>query len=305
MDILRWPPVIRLATLSLLLSPASAQNDTTTFDGTNKTQLDLGRCPWLIEGELSPNASVNSTGSVNLHWNALMMDPSQNDWTFTLTYNETRTQSAPTIHYLQSYVSAPESSDAKTCVTMFSGLNATSSSGGRNGCDGVLDETCTKALQKISYSERCTLPRPTEEILGRIREACGSDISNGGPVTTGTPQDFSNKTCSISHPPGSTSPDNFRTWSAMGQGIDLNHIDQNASDFTWYDLHVRQTVPFVISADFAGGVAETQVVCVAPREIVGRSRVPAEKSRACRRGPFSSWWTMGAAVFASWMLKVV
>ncbi|KAF9699172.1 hypothetical protein EKO04_003258 [Ascochyta lentis] len=304
MDTLRLPPFLRFAALSLLLSQTSAQSDTTDSDSANATRLDLGLCQRWAGGQFSPDASINSTGSVNVHWNALMMDPTQNDWTFTLTYNESRIQNVPTIHYLQSYISAPESIEAKTCVSMFAGLNATSSSGGRNGCDGVLDDACTNVLREISFSEDCSLPSPTAEFLGRIREACGADVLSDGVVSGGTPQDFSNKTCSINHPPGSTSPDYYRTWSAMGKVIDINRIDQNASSFTWYDLHVRQTVPFVVSAEFSGGIMETQVLCVAPREVVGGSRVPGAKSAAYRKWQFSSWSVVGAAVVANLVLTV-
>ena len=57
-------------------------------------------------------------------------------------------------------------------------------------------------------------------------------------------------------------------------------VDRNASDFTWYDLYVRQTIPFVLSAQFSEGISETQVLCVAPKDVVVGGRMPAERSAA-------------------------
>jgi hypothetical protein len=113
--------------------------------------------------------------------------------------------------------------------------------------------------------------------------------------------DFSNKTCTIDHPPGSTSQDNYRTWPILGRstGEFAGHVDKNGSDFTWYDIYVKQTVPFVVTASFSGGSSETQVLCVAPKDIVEGSRVPVQRSAAVRIGGSSGWVVMAAAVAVS------
>lgn len=179
MDTLRLPIFARLATFTLLLSPVFAQNDTT--NSSNAT-TNPNQCPLHIHRDFNPNAPINSTGSVNIHWNALMMDPARNDWIFTLTYNETRNRQAPyvkfdTQHYLQAYISAPEVSEAQACVHMFGGLNATSSSSQRNGCDGVLDDACYNFLSNATFSSGCSVPEPRLEWLEDLKEVCGADVT--------------------------------------------------------------------------------------------------------------------------------
>jgi hypothetical protein len=178
MSTLRLPSFIRLATLSLLLSPAFAQENGTNSNKSNSTNLNL--CPLHINRDFNPNAPINSSGSVNIHWNALMMDPPQNDWIFTLTYNETRNRQQPyvkfdTMHWLQGYISVPNASEAQTCIHMFGGLNATSSSSQQNGCDGVLDDACTSLLRNITFSSGCSLPAQGSEWREQARQACGDD----------------------------------------------------------------------------------------------------------------------------------
>lgn len=190
MDTSRLPFVTRLATLSLLLSPILAQNDTTNPGGTNTAPADLNLCD-IPFGDFNSDASINATGSVNIHWDALMMDPSANDWTITLTYNESRDDQDPevsssTMYYHQGYISAPNVTEARTCVTMFYGVNATSSSGQRNGCDGVLTDACTSFLSEVTFDEDCNLPRLDTEWTNMWEEACGADMTSPGFITTGT-----------------------------------------------------------------------------------------------------------------------
>lgn len=180
METLRLPTFARLATFALLLYRVFAQNDTAASN--NNATTKLNRCPLHIQRGFNPEAPINSTGSVNVHWNALMMDPSRNDWSFTLTYNETRNRQAPyvsfnTQHYLQAYISAPEASEAETCVYMFGGLNATSASKQRNGCDGVLEDACFNFLSDVTFDGACNLPNPTSDWLENLREVCGADVT--------------------------------------------------------------------------------------------------------------------------------
>lgn len=117
--------------------------------------------------------------------------------------------------------------------------------------------------------------------------------------------DFSNKTCSIDHPPGSSSPENYRTWAALGKGITFGNVDSNASDFTWYDTYVRQTIPFVVSAQFAGGIPETQVACVAPKKVVEGGRRPADRSAASLDWRSPSWLVISVAMVVNAAFAVV
>ncbi|KAF2632866.1 hypothetical protein BU25DRAFT_406181 [Macroventuria anomochaeta] len=290
MDLLRLPSVTRLATLSLLTLTFAQNNINTTDINSDQSALNF-----------DSNAPINATGSLNLHWTALMMDPARNDWTFTLTYNETRNQNGTT-HRWESYMSVPEISEAKACTFMLAGLNKTSASAQRNGCDGVLDDVCTDVLRGISWSgDRCSFPFPDSEYSDRVLQACGVEILERNVCYNTYPIDFSKSTCSRSHPPGSSSPENWRTFGMTGMPIDWVNVnsDRNTSDFTWYDTFVKQTVPFVVAMEFLGGIAETQVLCVAPKNIAEGSRVPAQKSMASERWRPTSWMATAAALYAS------
>ncbi len=291
MDLLRLPSYTRLAIVSLLLASSYAQDNTTDSDQ-DSCRIDF-----------DPRAPVNATGSLNIHWSALMMDPSQNDWTLTLTYNETRGSNG-TIHRWESYISAPGESEAKACTFMLAALNKTSSSTKREGCDGVIDDACTTVLRETIYlGNDCSWPEPIDEYAERLRQVCGADILSSGMrtyrkcklqcylarstdmlTTILAPVEIGNSTdsCSHSNPPGSSPRDNYQTFQLASQVLDSTNwnSDRNASDFTWYDVHAKQTVPIVVAAEFLGGIAETHVVCVAPNEIAKGSRIPVQRSAA-------------------------
>ncbi|KAJ4990399.1 hypothetical protein SVAN01_04061 [Stagonosporopsis vannaccii] len=296
MDILQLPLFTRLAVLSLLLAPAHAQNNTTTSD--------QGSC----SVDFNPDAPVNATGSRNIHWSALMMDPARNDWIFTLTYNETRDLNG-TVHRWESFISASEESEANACTFMLGGLNKTSSSTTKHGgCDGVIDDACTSILREIMYlGDDCSWPEPRDEYFERLRQACGTDILSTG-IRTHRPVDLSNGTtnCKHSKPPGSSSPDDYRTYLSASFARDYISplSDRNTSDFTWYDIYAKQTVPFVIAAHFLGGVAETQVLCMNPNEVAEGSRIPAHRSTASSSQQPSTWLGIIAAL-AAFMLEVL
>lgn len=179
METLRLPSFARFATFVSLLSAVFAQENAAASSNGSSTAPDT--CPLNINQGFSPDAPINSTGSVNVHWNSLMMDPARNDWIITLTYNETRSRQAQhvdfvTQHHLQAYISAPEASEAQACIHMFGSLNATAASNQRNGCDGVLDAGCLSFLSNVTFSTDCSLPNPGPEWLDDLREACGADV---------------------------------------------------------------------------------------------------------------------------------
>lgn len=239
-----------------------------------------------------------------------MMDPVRNDWTLSLTYNETRNQNG-TIHRWDSYLSVPELSKAKSCTFMFAGLNKTSSSSRRQGCDGVIDDMCISVLREIEYlGGDCTWPTPVNVFTERLRQACGSDILTAGSqpsrkylmvfqssrsqlITITVPVKFGNSTlhCDQAHPPGGNSPEEYTSFqvASMYTEWDDQHSDRNTSDYTWYDIYARQSIPIVVAARFYGGVTETQVVCLRPNDVAEGSRTPMKSSAAG-----ASWRTMRA-----------
>jgi hypothetical protein len=74
-------------------------------------------------------------------------------------------------------------------------------------------------------------------------------------------------------------PDDYLTQATIGFGAAPGDSD-NYSTFDNYDLYVRQTVPWIISAateimpDGSWGPSNTQVVCVAPDTVLPGSRIP-------------------------------
>lgn len=180
MNTLALPTCARLATFAILLSPVFAQNYTAASN--NGSATNPNQCPFNIHRDFNADAPINSTGSVNIHWNALMMDPARNDWILALTYNEARDRTAPhvnlaTQHYLQAYISAPEASEAQACIHMFGALNASSASSESNGCDGVLNESCFNLLSNATFSTGCSLPEPKLEWLEDLEKVCGADVA--------------------------------------------------------------------------------------------------------------------------------
>lgn len=153
------------AMFGALSLPCSAQN------GTNET--DLRRCGG--SSTLSPDAHVNSTGSLSFRW------PQQTqDWYFTTTFNDTRNPVLlGGIQDLVTWISAPEDIDTSICVYMLEGINATAA--GDNGCEGILSESCVRWLtENISYDnwndgrrERCARTPPNEEVHAN----CGKQVS--------------------------------------------------------------------------------------------------------------------------------
>lgn len=84
----------------------------------------------------------------------------------------------------------------------------------------------------------------------------------------------------------------------MGKEFIDGELDADPSSFVWYDNHVRQTVPFLVTANF-GGVTETQVVCVAPSKVVEGGREPAQRSAGSLGRPSSDWLAVAVAVMVS------
>jgi hypothetical protein len=65
----------------------------------------------------------------------------------------------------------------------------------------------------------------------------------------------------------------YHTSQLFGYGADI--YDTDASNYTWYDLYMKRTVPFVVSVISDGQEAETpQVVCLSADDIANGSREP-------------------------------
>ena len=287
MNTVRWPSIKQLAILAALLTSCLAQPHTSTpRSGSCYSQYDV-------------NEPVNATGSRNIHWKALMMDPARNDWTLSLTFNAT-CGSNDTLYQWDSYLSTPEMNEAKACTFMFAGLNKTASSAYRNGCDGVVDEACTAVLGEISnIGGDCTWPTPLDQFTDRLRQACGAEFADTrfqtyrkyfvflvrSQLTTITdPTEFANRDphCGHSQPRGSTPQGDYRTLRTGTMSISETNenSDSNIPDYEGYDVYMRQTVPIVVAAEFFGGVGETQVMCLVPDEIAVGSRIPTQRSSA-------------------------
>lgn len=89
---------------------------------------------------------------------------------------------------------------------------------------------------------------------------------------TAEPVHISTPNCSLPLPQGAFRGSGIeRTFAAMG--LAKLGDEQGQSDHSYYDRIVRQVVPWIISVH-VGGSSRTQMVCVAPDNIVGDSRVP-------------------------------
>ncbi|KAH7406245.1 hypothetical protein DE146DRAFT_630906 [Phaeosphaeria sp. MPI-PUGE-AT-0046c] len=252
-----------LAIFGALSLPCSAQNET--------DEPDLRRCRGF--GTLSPDAHVNSTGSLSFRW------PQQTqDWYLTTTFNDTRSPILlGGIQDLVTWLSAPEETDNSICIYMLQGINATGT--GDNGCEGILSQSCVRWLtDNIPYNnwndgsrERCALFPPRDELQAN----CGDHVSSY--ASTGVPLDLSNNTCAISSPPGNDMPDGYKTHQAFGIGMLPQKADRFVDDFDFYDIYVRQTRPWVITTAFnasKGRSHQTRVLCQAPDRVLGESRQP-------------------------------
>ena len=96
----------------------------------------------------------------------------------------------------------------------------------------------------------------------------------------GQPIDISNQTCTIQSPQQISLPSDYRSYTTFGAGPALNETDTKASSFDWYDAHVEQSIPWIISGymkPFTNSDEvrnDSQVVCVAPNVVVEGSRQP-------------------------------
>lgn len=80
------------------------------------------------------------------------------------------------------------------------------------------------------------------------------------------PIDFANRDphCGQSQPPGIAPQGDYRTLRTGTVSISEanKNSDKTIPDYVWYDIHMRQTIPIVVAAEFFGGVRETQVMCL-------------------------------------------
>lgn len=72
-------------------------------------------------------------------------------------------------------------------------------------------------------------------------------------------------------------PTDYLTHQATGIGTMPGRSDRYADNFTWYDVYVRQTRPWIITSSIPAGSAfirETKVICQAPDRVLEGSRQP-------------------------------
>jgi hypothetical protein len=75
-------------------------------------------------------------------------------------------------------------------------------------------------------------------------------------------------------------PTDYLTYKATGIGMAPGNSDRFADNFTFYDLYVRQTRPWIITSSIpqgSGFVRETKLICQAPDRVLEGSREPEGK----------------------------
>jgi hypothetical protein len=174
-----------LAILNLFHS-AYAQNN--TFNRTNYNDCD--RDP----DSFAPNAIVNSTGKVGFRFGEANDRINNNEWYLSVTYNDTSRQkpipgylTAP--HKLQGWLSGPSDASGLACIYKFSGVNASTSGLGMNGCNGILSAACISALGNITVSDiRDDDECPDFEATDEMKKQCGNStigtVFSNGPLST-------------------------------------------------------------------------------------------------------------------------
>lgn len=148
-------------------------------NSTDSSIYDICSAPTI--GTLSPNAPVNSTGMRSFQWTNF-----KQDWYFTSIFNDTRNAvNTSQRHDFQGYISAPMNTNARACVSMFDGMNATAKRDG--GCEGLLSQRCIEYLT----GSVSVLPGPSKWEDGATRcdnfpikdqwynYACGNELNGG------------------------------------------------------------------------------------------------------------------------------
>lgn len=122
-----------------LFLTSSAQN------GTN--EINISQCGSF--NTLSPDAHVNSTGSISFTW-----EDGDKDWHLTTTFNDTRDPVLiEGIQDFGTWVSVPGDTDTSICTYALRPINATGT--GDNGCEGVLSQQCVSWMtNNIKYGTR-------------------------------------------------------------------------------------------------------------------------------------------------------
>ncbi|RMZ69360.1 integral component of membrane [Pyrenophora seminiperda CCB06] len=280
----------RLFTLSLLGTSTLAQNATNTTDPS---------CSRYSGNELP----VNSSGTINT-----------SDVYVSVTFGEISVSAGGKVSpWIYTYISTPENSTKQICATTFGSALNKKQGDSANGCGGVLSPSCIDALKNqlklptnnvngIQSAFKCPNFSSADSA---IKSACSqtSITTSSTVISTSKPNsptylppttsllskspnppipatslNTTNTTCASTSPPQDINwnlPSGYRTRQLYGVGPD-QYDAGGADNFHQYDNYVTSPVPIVI-ASFDGSETDTQVVCVAPRNVVQGSRVPDEK----------------------------
>ncbi|KAI1509050.1 hypothetical protein PtrSN002B_003451 [Pyrenophora tritici-repentis] len=242
-----------LLALSLLGTSTLAQNATNTTGPSCRVYSDNDH-------------PVNSSGTVNI-----------SDIYVSVTFGESKGSTEKGMPWLYTYISAPESSTKQIRATMFNSIFDKKQGDSANGCGGVLSQNCIDGLKRQLALPMNTNNNGEVECPGfmtsdsAIKSACGETpvITKSTVVSTVTGVNATNTTCV------STSPPQYLNWNLPSdyRTHDLFGISPEAGKSDHYDEYVMSPVPVVISS-YDGEVVDTQVVCVAPRDVRQGSRVP-------------------------------
>ena len=174
-----------LVALLSKIPATSAQNS--TFNSSS-----YKGCPGGAES-YAPDAAVNSTGKIEFQFGGSNEKENgvaiSNKWYLSVTFNDTRRQSTDLVHYnpeveqqFRGWLSVETRSSGQVCAYRLGGVNASTTSSGNNGCDGVLSTACISALRdatqsdKVQGAEGC----PSITITEEAKKVCAVNTDGSG-----------------------------------------------------------------------------------------------------------------------------
>ncbi|KAH7402901.1 hypothetical protein BKA66DRAFT_544961 [Pyrenochaeta sp. MPI-SDFR-AT-0127] len=258
-------------------------------------------------GDKNSNTVSNSTG--HRRFRLSNPDAGGQDSYLSVTLQDTRNSSpveAP-LQGISGYISAPANVQAQVCSHMFRGINATAGTGSED-CEGIISQDCvnylrreTRLLWSWTSDGRRRLSCHVRPGNDELRRSCGSAGNAGNGIISFTSQiDTINTNCVNPSPPGIELPDSYRTHGLGSFGPASDAGDGKYGDFgdySTYDLHVRQTMLWVITGFFNDNTTEAYALCLAPNIVAEGSRIP--------QGPFPETSGAREKLPSTWHLATI